>query len=51
VTEIYPLNGNIFDEDEFYRPVTDRTYCQAAEPASAPLRSKDSKKVGQHLGV
>jgi hypothetical protein len=35
VTGIFPLNENIFTEDEFLSPyVTDRPYSQLTEPAS-----------------
>jgi len=43
VTEIYPLNENICDEDEFLSScVNDRPYSQVTEPARAPSGSKDN---------
>jgi hypothetical protein len=47
VTGIYPQNGNIFGEDVFLSfCVTDRTYKQVMEPASAPSSSKDNNEEG-----
>jgi hypothetical protein len=51
VAEIFLLNKNIFGEDEFLSPhVTDRPYCQATEPASAPSSSKDNNEGGTSAG-
>ena len=43
VRGIYPLNENIFVEDEFLSScVTDRPWSQVTEPASASLSSKEN---------
>jgi len=51
VTGIYPLNKNIFGEDEFLSLcVTERTYNQVIEPTCAPSSSKDNNGEGISAG-
>jgi hypothetical protein len=51
VTGIYPLNANVFGEDKFLSSfVTDRTYSQLTEPASAPSSSMDNNEEGISAG-
>jgi hypothetical protein len=51
LTGNFPLNENIFGEDKFLSPhVTDRPYCQATEPASAPSSSKDNNEEKTSAG-
>jgi hypothetical protein len=51
VTGIYLLNKNISGEDEFLSLyVTERTYNQVAEPASAPSSFKDNNGEGISAG-
>jgi hypothetical protein len=51
VTGMYPLNENIFGEDEFLSSyVTDRPYSRVIEPAIAPSSSKDNSEEGTSAG-
>jgi hypothetical protein len=51
VTGIYPLNENIFDENEFLSSyVTDRSYSHITEPANAPSSSRNKNEEGTSAG-
>jgi hypothetical protein len=50
MTEIYPLNEKIFDQDEFLSFVIDRPCSWVKEPASGPPSTKDSKEEGISAG-
>jgi hypothetical protein len=51
VTEIYPLNEKIYDEDEFLTSiVTDRPCSWATETANGPSSTKDSSEEGISAG-
>jgi hypothetical protein len=51
VTGMYPLNENIFGEDEFLSSyVTERPYSRVVEPAIAPSSSKDNNEEGTSAG-
>ena len=51
VTGMYPLNENIFSEDEFlFFYVTDRPFSRVIEPAIAPSSSKDNNEEGTSAG-
>jgi hypothetical protein len=51
VTGIYPLNANIFSEDEFLSSyTTDRTYNQVTQPAGVPSSSMDNNEEGLSAG-
>jgi hypothetical protein len=48
---MYPLNENIFGEDEFLSSyVTDRPYSRVIEQAIAPSSSKDNNEDGTSAG-
>ena len=51
VTEVYPLNVNIFCDDESLSSCAiDRTYSKVKEPASSPSSSKDNNEEGKSAG-
>jgi len=51
ITGMYPLNENIFGEDEFLSSyVTDRHCSRVIEPAIAPSGSKDHNEEGTSAG-
>jgi hypothetical protein len=52
VTGIYPLNENIFNEDELLSCyITNRLYSQVTEPVTAPSSTKETLREEHQLDL